>query len=319
MKVLIADTLHESGRRYLSDAGFEVCYSPGLQEADLPRAVAAEAADVLIVRSTKVSGELLEASPLRLVVRAGSGYNTIDIRSASANGIYVANCPGTNAIAVAELAFGLILALDRQIPANTADLQRGRWNKGEYSNAVGLFGRTLGLIGLGAVGRAMIPRAHAFGMEVVAWSRSLTVEGARQLGVVMTRSIVEVADASDVASVHVALTDETSLLIGESFFNAMKPGSTFINTSRAEVVNEKAMVAAIRGKGIRAGLDVFEEQPPGDTGDVRSDLFALDGVIGTHHIGGSTSQAQQMIAHEVVRIVQEFRDAGVPPNAVNSI
>ena len=320
MKVLIADTLHESGRRNLGEAGFGVRYSPGLRDAELLRAVADETIDVLVVRSTRVSGELLGASRLRLVVRAGSGYNTIDVPSASANGIYVANCPGTNAIAVAELAFGLILALDRQIPANAADLQAGRWNKGEYSNAAGLFGRTLGLIGLGAVGRAMIPRAHAFGMEVVASSRSLTAEGARQLGVTMKQSIVEVAKVSDVASVHVALTDATSLLVGESFFDAMKPGAIFVNTSRAEVVDEAAMVSAIQAKGIRAGLDVFEGQPSADTGEVRrSDLFALDGVIGTHHIGGSTHQAQQMISLEVARIVREFRDTGVPPNAVNSI
>ena len=320
MKVLIADTLHESGRHDLCEAGFDVRYGPGLRDDELLRAVTDEASDVLVVRSTRVSGELLGASRLRLVVRAGSGYNTIDVRSASANGVYVANCPGTNAIAVAELAFGLILALDRQISANVADLQHGRWNKGEYSNAAGLFGRTLGLIGLGAVGRAMIPRAHGFGMEVVAWSRSLTAEGARRLGVARKQSIVEVAEASDVASVHVALTDETSLLIGERFFDAMKPGAAFINTSRAEVVDEEAMVSAIQGKGIRAGLDVFKGQPSDESGEVRrSDLFLLDGVIGTHHIGGSTHQAQQMIAHEVARIIREFRDTGVPLNAVNSI
>ena len=319
MKVLIADTLHESGRHSLCEAGFDVRYGPGLRDAELLRAVTAEASDVLVVRSTRVSGELLSASKLKLVVRAGSGYNTIDVRSASANGIYVANCPGTNAIAVAELAFGLILALDRQISANVADLRRGRWNKGEYSNAAGLFGRTLGLIGLGAVGRAMIPRAHAFGMEIVAWSRSLTAEGARRLGVAGKQSVVEVAEASDVTSVHVALTDETSLLIGKKFFDAIKPGATFINTSRAEIVDEEAMLTAIREKGIRAGLDVFEGQPSGDSGEVRSGLFALDGVIGTHHIGGSTHQAQEMISHEVARIIREFRDTGVPPNAVNSI
>ena len=165
----------------------------------------------------------------------------------------------------------------------------------------------------------MIPRAQAFGMEVVAWSRSLTADEAQQLGVAMKQSIVEVAEASDVASVHVALADETSLFIRESFFDAMKPGAIFVNTSRAEVVDEKSMVSAIQAKGIRAGLDVFEGQPSGDTGEVRSDLFALDGVIGTHHIGGSTNQAQQMIALEVARIIREFRDTGVPPNAVNSI
>jgi len=319
MKVLIADAFDERGRQELGDSGFDVVYGPGLKDSELLRAVRSEGPDVLVVRSTLVSSELLRASSLRLVVRAGSGYNTIDVGAASASGTYVANCPGMNAIAVAELAFGLILAVDRRIPANLADLQKGRWNKGTYSDAGGIFGRTLGLIGLGAVARAMVPRARAFGMDVVAWSRSLTPEKARQLGVAIKRSIDEIAAESDVVSVHVALTEETRHLIGPPFFEAMRPGAIFINTSRAEVVDERTLAAAVQGKRIRAGLDVFEGQPPGSTGEINSALFALNGVIGTHHIGGSTDQAQQMIAEEVVRIIREFKDTGIPPNAVNSV
>ena len=319
MKVLIADAFAERGRQALGDSGIEVVYDPGLKDSDLLRAVRSEGPDVLVVRSTLVSSELLRASSLSLVVRAGSGYNTIDVGAASASGTYVANCPGTNAIAVAELAFGLILALDRRIPANLADLQKGLWNKGAYSDAGGIYGRTLGLIGLGAVGQAMVPRARAFGMDVVAWSRSLTPEKARRLGVRMKQSMDEVAAESDVVSVHVALNDETRLLIGQPFFGAMRPAAIFINTSRAEVVDERSMAEAIGGKRIRAGLDVFEGQPSGPSGEINSALFALDGVIGTHHIGGSTDQAQRMIADEVVRIIREFKDTGVPPNAVNSV
>ena len=319
MKVLIADAFAERGRQELGDSGFEVVYDPGLKDSELLRAVRSEDPDVLVVRSTQVSSELLRASNLALVVRAGSGYNTIDVGAASASGTYVANCPGTNAIAVAELAFGLILALDRRIPANLADLQQGLWNKGKYSDAGGIFGRTLGLIGLGAVGQAMVPRARAFGMDIVAWSRSLTPEKARELGVAMRQSVDEVAAASDVVSVHIALNEETRHLIGHRFFEAMRPGAIFINTSRAEMVDERTLAAAVQGKHIRAGLDVFEGQPSGSSGEVDSALFALDGVIGTHHIGGSTGQAQQMIAEEVVRIIREFKDTGVPPNAVNSV
>ena len=319
MKVLIADAFAERGRQALGHSGIEVVYDPGLKDSDLLRAVRSEGPDVLVVRSTLVSSELLRASSLSLVVRAGSGYNTIDVEAASASGTYVANCPGTNAIAVAELAFGLILALDRRIPANLVDLQRGLWNKGTYSDAGGIHGRTLGLIGLGAVGQAMVPRAAAFGMDVVTWSRSLTPERAGQLGVAMKQSADEVAAESDVVSVHVALSEQTRHLIGPPFFEAMRPGAIFINTSRAEVVDERSLAAAVQGKRIRAGLDVFEGQPSGSSGEVNSALFALDGVIGTHHIGGSTDQAQQMIAEEVVRIIREFRDTGVPPNAVNSL
>ena len=318
MKVLIADAFAERGRQELGDSGFEVVYDPGLKDSELLRVVRSEGPDVLVVRSTLVSSDLLRSSGLGLVVRAGSGYNTIDVGAASASGTFVANCPGTNAIAVAELAFGLILALDRQIPANLADLQKGLWNKGTYSDAGGIFGRTLGLVGLGAVGQAMVPRARAFGMDVVAWSRSLTPEKARQLSVAMKNSMDAVADESDVVSVHVALKEETRHLVGQPFFEAMRPGAIFINTSRAEVVDERALAAAVQGKRIRAGLDVFEGQPSGSSGEINSALFALDGVIGTHHIGGSTDQAQQTIAEEVVRIIRAFKETGVPPNAVNS-
>jgi len=260
---------------------------------------------------------MLEAGRLSLVVRAGAGYNTIDVETASERGISVANCPGKNAIAVAELAFGLILALDRRIPENTADLKRGVWNKKEYSKARGLYGRTLGLIGLGGIGCEMCPRARAFGMRVVGWSRSLTDVKARNLGVEALDSIFQVAAASDVVSVHVALKPETTKLVGEDFFAAMKPGSFFVNTSRAEVVDQAALERAVREKGIRAGLDVFAGEPSGGGGSVDDPIFQLPGVVGTHHIGASTEQAQEAIAAETVRIVREFKETGRPPNVVN--
>src|SRR5262249_6209923 len=182
--------------------------------------------------------EMLEAGRLSLVVRAGAGYNTIDVEAASARGIYVANCPGKNSVAVAELAFGLILALDRRIPDNASDLKRGAWNKKEYSKARGLFGSTLGLVGGGGMRKEMMPRARAFGMPVVAWSRSLAPERAQALGVERKATPEEVAAAADIVSVHVAAKPETKGLVGERFFAAMKPGASFVNTSRAEVVDQ---------------------------------------------------------------------------------
>jgi D-3-phosphoglycerate dehydrogenase len=317
MKILIADKFPEGGRSEMSRDGFELIYDPELKEGPLAEALRLTAADVLVVRGTKVTGEMLEAGRLSLVVRAGAGYNTIDVKTASARGIYVSNCPGKNSIAVAELAFGLILALDRRIAAAAADLKEGRWNKKEYSKARGLFGRTLGLVGLGRIGQEMISRARAFGMPVVAWSRSLTAERADELGVEMKQSPAEVAASSDILSIHVALKDETRNLIGQEVLGAMRPGSFFINTSRAEVVDQAALERAVRERDIRAGLDVFAGEPAGGTGTVEDQIFKLDNVIGTHHIGASTDQAQEAIADETVRIIREYRRTGRPPNVVN--
>jgi D-3-phosphoglycerate dehydrogenase len=317
LKILIADKFPESAQTELSQAGFEIVYQPEAKGDALKQAIASSGADVLVVRGNKVTGDMLEAGRMSLVVRAGAGYNTIDVKTASARGIYVANCPGKNSIAVAELAFGLILALDRRIPAGVADLKEGRWNKKEYSKARGMFGRTLGLIGVGSIGREMIIRARAFGMPVVAWSRSLTSHRAEQLGIEMKQSPLEVAMSCDVLSVHVALTGETRNLIDEKVLEAMKPGSYFINTSRAEVVDQAALERAVRERGMRAGLDVFAGEPTGGTGSVDDAIFKLDGVIGTHHIGASTDQAQQAIADETLRIIREYRDTGRAPNVVN--
>lgn len=317
MRVLVADTFEQSGIDGLKAAGCEVAFQPALKEQSLIDAVAALEPDVLVVRSTKVPEEVLAAGPLKLVVRAGAGYNTIDVAAASRLGIYVANCPGKNSVAVAELAFGLICALDRRIADNVADLRAGRWNKSEYSKAKGLYGRTLGLIGLGGIGKEMIPRAKGFGMPVVAWSRSLTAERAAELGVRRAASPAEVASLADVVSVHVALNAGTRGMLGTDFFSAMKDGASFINTSRGEVVDEAALLAAIDAKGLRAGLDVFAEEPSGGTGDFAPALTDRPNVYGTHHIGASTDQAQEAIAAEAVRIVAVFAETGTVPNVVN--
>ena len=317
MQVLVADQFEQSGIDALRAAGCEVSFAPGLKDQGLADEVAALRPDVLVVRSTKVSEAVLAAGPLKLVVRAGAGYNTIDVAAASRLGIYVANCPGKNSVAVAELAFGLICALDRRIADSVADLRAGTWNKAEYSKARGLHGRTLGLIGVGGIGREMIPRARGFGMPVVAWSRSLTAEAAAALGVGLAASPEEVASLADVVSVHLALTPDTRGLLGAAFFEAMRDGAFFINTSRGEVVDEPALAAAIRTKGLRAGLDVFADEPAGGTGEFATELAGLPGVYGTPHIGASTDQAQDAIAAEAVRIVTVFKETGTVPNVVN--
>src|SRR5262245_41616482 len=251
MKVLVADKFEKSGIDGLKAAGCEVVYEPDLKDDALTQAIASSGADVLVVRSTKVTSPMLDAGRLSLIVRAGAGYNTIDVAGASRRGIYVSNCPGKNSIAVAELAFALMLALDRRIADSVIALRAGEWNKKEFSKARGLFGRTLGLVGVGKIGQEMIPRAKAFGMPVVAWSRSLTPEKAERLGVERKDSPLEVARAADVVSVHVALKPDTKLLIDADFFKAMKDGAYFVNTSRGEVVDQNALVEAIHSKKIR--------------------------------------------------------------------
>src|SRR5580700_6446931 len=317
MHVLIADKFEQSGQDGLKSSGCEVTYQPGLKDDALAEAVARLRPDVLVVRSTKVTEAILAAGALKLVVRAGAGYNTIDVAGASRRGIYVSNCPGKNSVAVAELAFALILALDRRIPENVAALRQGQWNKAEFSNARGLLGRTLGLIGVGRIGHEMVPRAKAFGMPVVAWSRSLTPDTAGELGIEHVASPIEVARAADIVSVHVAANPQPSGLIDANFFDAMRRGAYFINTSRAEVVDQVALSWAVRSNGVRAGLDVFANEPSGGAGDFADDIVKLSGVYGTHHIGASTDQAQEAIAAETVRIVGTFLQTGKVPNVVN--
>ena len=318
MRVLLADRIADPGPALLNDAGIEVVAYPELTAEMLPPAVTETEADALVVRSTRVSGDALRAGQLKLVVRAGAGFNTIDVETASKLGIMVANCPGRNATAVAELAFGLIIALDRHIPDNVSDLRAGRWNKAGFSDARGLSGSVLGLLGMGHIGRAMIPIASAFGMNVLGWSRSLSPALAADLGIGYRSSPIEVAREADVVSVHVALTSETRELIDAEFLDAMKPGAYLINTARAEVVDESALIEAVASKGLRVGLDVFEGEPTAGAGEVDSPLFRVLGIIGTHHIGGATSQAHRAVAEEMARVVIEFARTGRVLNQVGA-
>ncbi|HLU66264.1 MAG TPA: phosphoglycerate dehydrogenase [Kofleriaceae bacterium] len=318
MKVLVADKFEEVGRSELAALGIEVEYQPGLGGDELAAEVARLDPDVLVVRSTRVAAPVFTAGRrLKLVVRAGAGYDTIDVAAASTEGVYVANCPGKNAVAVAELAWGLILACDRRIPDQTIDLTAGRWNKKEYSAARGLYGRTLGVLGLGTIGLAVVERARGFGMPVVAWSRSLTPARAQELGVERAESPIEVARRADVVSVHVAATAETRRLIDRAFIEAMKPGAILVNTARGSVVDEEALLRGIQDKKLRAGLDVYEGEPGSATGELRSALAASPGVVGTHHVGASTDQAQTAIAMEAVRIIGHFRATGEVLSCVN--
>lgn len=317
MKVLVADKFEKSGLDGLKDLGVELIYEPDLKDETLQQKIANDRPEILVVRSTKVTKPMIEGSSLCTIIRAGAGYNTIDVEAASASGIYVTNCPGKNSQAVAELAFGLMIAVDRHIPDNVIQFRAGRWNKKEFGKAKGLFGRTLGLVGMGKIGQEMVTRAKAFGMNVITFSRWMTAEIAEELGVTKANSLEELAKASDVVSVHVSLTSDTRGMLNESFFNNMKEGAYFINTSRAEVVDQAALEKALEARNLFAGLDVFEGEPAGGEGEYSGSLKENSRVYATHHIGASTDQAQEAVAEETVRIVREYRNTGIVPNVVN--
>jgi D-3-phosphoglycerate dehydrogenase / 2-oxoglutarate reductase len=337
MKVLVADKFEKSGLDGLQQLGCEVIYNPDLKEDSLKAAVGESAAEVLIVRSTKVTEAMMDAGHLSLIVRAGAGYDNVDVKAASARGIYVANCPGKNSLAVAELAFGLILALDRRIPDNVIDLRAGRWNKKEYSKARGLHGRTLGIIGFGNIGQEMARRAQAFGMHIAIWSEIGVEVDRAGLPVDMPLLVrlrpssgypvepfaevcstpEEVAEKSDVLSVHVAANDRTRKMINANVLGRLKRGSFLINTARGEVVDYDALAIAVKERDLRVALDVYEQEPTAAQGEFNDPIVQLPNVYGTHHIGASTDQAQEAIAAETVRIIRTYLETGRVLNVVN--
>lgn len=276
-----------------------------------------EGVEILVVRSTKVKKEALDAADrLGLIIRAGAGVNTIDVAYASEKGIYVANCPGKNAVAVAELAVGLLLSLDRHLADGVADLRAGRWNKGKYSKARGIKGLTVGVIGIGNIGQAFLDRMRAFEVKLMAWSRSLTPEKAQALGVGFAATPQELASQCDVVSCHVALTSDTRGFLGSDFFQAMKPGSVFLNTSRGEVVDSEALFAALE-RGVLVGTDVFDNEPGGKEGEFVCRVAQHPNCYGSHHIGASTEQAESDTGLEAARVAAAFVRGEPIPNCVN--
>lgn len=322
MKVLVADRFEKAGLDGLKALGCEVVYEPTAGAEGIAEAIAKAAPDVLVVRSSKVRAPALaDAGGLKVIIRAGAGVDNIDVPAATERGIAVCNCPGMNSVAVAETVFAHLLCCDRRIPEQTADARAGRWNKKEYGKAKGLKGMTLGVVGAGAIGRAVIKRAIAFEMDVIAWSRSITPEHAKDIGARFggtdTPALMELATACDAVSIHLPATESTKKLIGAEFFSRMKPGAYFINTSRGSIVDEAALREAVKTKGIRAGLDVYEDQPAASEGPWENETAKLPGVYCSHHIGASTDQAQLAVAEETVRIVSVYMKSGKIENRVN--
>jgi len=318
MRVLVADDFSEHHIRELEALGFDVDYDPRCSAEDLASEGRIGDAEVLVVRSTRVTRAAIDgARRLALVVRAGAGVDTIDVDAASDRGIRVSNCPGKNAAAVAELAMGFILALDRRIADATVDLRAGRWNKKEYSRADGLKGKTLGIAGLGRVGSELAKRARAFEMRVVAWSVPFHPARVDSLGIGFCGSLEDLVEESDVVSVHLPQSPSTRRLFDAAVFARMKPHAIFVNTSRGGIVDETALAAAMQEKHIRVGLDVFDPEPAEGVAAFRPALADAGSFVGTPHIGASTAQSQNAIAAEAVRICSEFFKTGGAPNTVN--
>lgn len=316
MRLLIADKMDTQALEELKVLGVELVYKPELNKETLPGAL--EGIGILVVRSTQVTAKAIEAARhLNLIVRAGAGVNTIDVAAASARGIYVANCPGKNAIAVAELAMGMILSLDRRIADATAELRAGKWEKTKYSAADGLYGKRIGIAGLGAIGLGVVERARAFGLEPHAWSRSLTHGKALKLGVGYARSLEDLASMSDILTVHLPLTPQTRGVISRNVLSALPDGATLVNTARAEVLDYAALEELIPKKKLRVGLDVFPDEPDKGSAPFTSTLMEKGLVYATPHVGASTEQAQRAIAIETARIVRAFLTEEDVPNVVN--
>ena len=312
VKVLIADKFPEQYIQQLRDVDLDVIYSPKLGENDLPEA--AKNVDILVVRSTVVNADTINSSQnMNLIIRAGSGVNNINIAAANQKGIYVANCPGMNAVAVAELTMGLMISLDRRIPDNVIDFKNGKWNKGEYSKAEGLLGKTLGIIGVGNIGKEVAKRALAFGMNVYGKDIS-RIEG---VAIKDFSEMNQLLPLCDIITIHLPATPQTKGLFNKEMFSYVKPNALLINTARADLIDQDAMLEAIQTKNIRVALDVIKNEPEQKSGEISSPLQSNPNIYVTHHIGASTEQAQNAVAEETIRIIKDYIESGIIAHWVN--
>ena len=317
VRVLVTDAFDSAAADTLREFGFDVIHNPMLDADTLAPAMQDLQPQVLVVRGAHAGEAALRASPqLALVVCAGSDTQCIDLDAANRLGIMVSHCAGRNAAAVAELAWGLIIACDRRIPEQVADLRSGRADPSRYSDAAGLAGRTLGIVGLGQVGQEIARRGIAFGMHVVAWSKHITEDRCDALGVDFCANLVNLAKLADVVSVSVTGNEETRGLLGDKFFNALRTGTIVVNTSRGHVCDDAALLHAVRERGIRAGLDIFAGDPD-ERSASESALAAEPGVYGTCRVGDRTEQARLSIDAEVVRILRAWHADGTVLNCVN--
>jgi len=319
MRILFADSINERRLEPLLAAGHECVVEAAATSEDLPGRL--EGVDVLVVRSTKVTAQAIEAADtLGLIVRAGAGTDNVDKTAASASGIYVCNVPGRNAVAVAELTMGLLLAIDRHIADGVSELREGSWNKGGYSKADGLLGKTFAIIGLGEIGLAVAKLAKAFGMTVTTVRKDErspeTRQRIRSTGVHLVDDLDTLLESADIVSLHVPKAPSTDAMVDKDFLAKLKDGAILLNTARGELIDEPALIEAMDKRGIRAGLDVWVDEPGEKTGTFVSELAQHPSVVGSHHIGASTTQAQMSVADGTVEVISAFLEGSVK-NCVN--
>ncbi len=298
--VLIADAINAEGLAPLQQNGrFDLVEKAGLKGEDLARAI--EGADAVIVRSgTRITRESLKyAERLKVIGRAGVGVDNIDVEAATELGVAVLNAPSGNTISAAELTMALLLALVRKVPAADRSMRAGEWDRKSF-NGVELYGKTLGLIGAGRIGGEVARRARAFGMHVVAYDPYLTPERADALDI-EPGTLEEVLKRADVLTLHVPLTEATANLIGENELKLLKKSAYIVNAARGGVINEAALVQALKEKRIAgAAFDVYEEEPL----PAEHELRKLDNVLLTPHLGAATKEAQQNVAVEIAEAVR---------------
>jgi D-3-phosphoglycerate dehydrogenase / 2-oxoglutarate reductase len=298
VKILITDGISPEGAKLLRDAGHEVCETTLTPEELLARICAY---DCIIVRSaTKLTKEIIEAGKnLKLIARGGVGVDNIDIKYAESKNIKILNTPGASAISVAELAIAHMLALSRSLHVSTTELRQGKWPKKEYSHGVELYGKYLGIIGLGNIGKEVARRALGLGMHVLAYDPPFTPMDF----MVEITTKEKVIAKSDIITLHVPL-DKAGPTIGKKEFDQMKDGVMVINCARGGVVDERALLEALKSGKVRgAALDVFVNEPPTEA---QKELINHPHVSVSPHIGGSTMEAQERVGIEIALKVNKF-------------
>lgn len=319
MKILFADALDQERLERLREAGHECVVAPELDAHTLPDAIGD--AEALVVRSTKVTEDTINAAPsLGLIVRAGAGTDNVDKAAAARRGIYVCNVPGKNAIAVAELTMGLILSIDRNIADNVMDLRQGVWNKKLYTKADGLAGKKLAIVGLGDIGLAVAERAKAFGLRVSAVRKddrsAEALQQIRSIGIRLVDDLPALLGDADIVTIHIPKAASTESLVDAEFLKMLPDGAVVVNTSRGDIVDEPSLLEALNHRGMRAGLDVYANEPSSGQDSFTSELAQHPAVVGTHHIGASTQQAQAAVADGTIEVIDRYTSGDVI-NCVN--
>ena len=314
MRILISDDLSPEAKHILERIpGAQVDFKVGMKPAELREIISGY--DALAVRSaTKVTAEILAAAnKLRVIGRAGTGVDNIDLNAATRRGVVVMNAPGGNSVSVAEHTLALLLALARQVPDASQSTRAGKWEKKKFSSGRELFGKTLGVIGTGNIGALVAQRAKTFGLRVIAYDPFLSEEAATKMGVELTQ-LPELFRRADAITLHVPLTEQTRNMVGAQQISQMKRGALLVNCARGGLVDEKALADALNSKHLGgAALDVFETEPP----PADHPLFACENFIATPHLGGSTEDAQQNVAIIVCEAMVEYLTTGTVRNAVN--